>query len=525
LGNEVTEPIQTERAPASKAGEVSRRWLRGDGLASPGPPGIPCDAEISPVWEVVPGVDGVREPSGYSVSVRRDAVLRRTLALADVVAAYLALLFAVFVDGATAHLRPTDALLAPLIVLVSKAIGLYDRDQHRLRKTTIDEMPSILHLSVFYALTVWLAEALLFHGWLSRPQVFGLAVATFAFTTAGRRLVRTIALAVTPPERCIVLGGSADAERTASKLESSPGVNATVIGRVALRDDDRNHPPRGSGTLGDVRSLARVISEHGVERVIIVPASHDQEEILHAIRLVKALGVKVSVLPRLLEVVGSSSTFDEVDGMTLLGVRQYGLSQSSAFLKRIMDIVAATIGLALLAPLLLLLAIAVKLGSSGPVFFRQPRIGRRGEPFNMLKFRSMVRNADEIKSQLRERNEAGGGLFKISDDPRITRVGRFLRRSSLDELPQLLNVLNGNMSLVGPRPLVPDEDALIEGWERWRLAVKPGMTGLWQIFGSARIPMNEMVKIDYLYGANWSIWLDVKILLRTVPYVLHRRGL
>jgi lipopolysaccharide/colanic/teichoic acid biosynthesis glycosyltransferase len=142
----------------------------------------------------------------------------------------------------------------------------------------------------------------------------------------------------------------------------------------------------------------------------------------------------------------------------------------------------------------------------------------------MLKFRSMVADAEHLKDELRDRNETEG-LFKIEDDPRITWVGRFLRRTSLDELPQLFNVLKGDMSLVGPRPLVPDEDAKIEGWERRRLAVKPGMTGLWQIFGSARIPMNEMVKIDYLYGANWSLWLDVKILFRTVPFVLARRGL
>jgi lipopolysaccharide/colanic/teichoic acid biosynthesis glycosyltransferase len=171
------------------------------------------------------------------------------------------------------------------------------------------------------------------------------------------------------------------------------------------------------------------------------------------------------------------------------------------------------------------LAALIKLDSSGPVFFRQPRIGRGGSSFGMIKFRSMVPNADEIKASLRGQNEADGGLFKISDDPRITRLGRLLRRTSLDELPQLINVITGDMSLVGPRPLVPDEDALIEGWRRRRLAVKPGMTGLWQIFGSSRIPMNEMVKIDYVYGANWSIWLDLKVLLRTIPYVLRRRGL
>jgi lipopolysaccharide/colanic/teichoic acid biosynthesis glycosyltransferase len=182
-----------------------------------------------------------------------------------------------------------------------------------------------------------------------------------------------------------------------------------------------------------------------------------------------------------------------------------------------MDSVGAAILLVLLAPLLAGLAIAIKLDSRGPVFFRQTRIGRRGELFSMMKFRSMVANADQIKADLRARNEAEGGLFKISDDPRITRMGRFMRQSSLDELPQLLNVLAGSMSLVGPRPLVADEDALIEGWQRQRLSVRPGMTGLWQIFGSSRIPLNDMVKIDYLYAANWSTWLDLKILLRTIP--------
>jgi lipopolysaccharide/colanic/teichoic acid biosynthesis glycosyltransferase len=133
-------------------------------------------------------------------------------------------------------------------------------------------------------------------------------------------------------------------------------------------------------------------------------------------------------------------------------------------------------------------------------------------------------DAEAQKAALRVHNEAEGGLFKIDSDPRITRVGKLLRTTSLDELPQILNVLKGDMSLVGPRPLVPDEDALIEGWQRRRLAVKPGMTGLWQIFGSSRIPMHEMVKIDYIYGANWSLWLDLQIMLRTIPYVLSRRG-
>ena len=143
----------------------------------------------------------------------------------------------------------------------------------------------------------------------------------------------------------------------------------------------------------------------------------------------------------------------------------------------------------------------------------------------MFKFRTMVDGADAQKATLSDQNEADGGLFKIKDDPRITRVGRFLRRTSLDELAQLGNVLRGEMSLVGPRPLVLDEDRMIEGWQRSRLELPPGMTGPWQVFGSARIPLDEMVKIDYLYGANWSLWLDIKTLLRTVPFVVGGRGL
>jgi lipopolysaccharide/colanic/teichoic acid biosynthesis glycosyltransferase len=169
------------------------------------------------------------------------------------------------------------------------------------------------------------------------------------------------------------------------------------------------------------------------------------------------------------------------------------------------------------------IAIAIKLDSSGPVFFEQIRVGRNGGRFAILKFRSMVRRADELKPTMLHLNEAEG-LFKIAEDPRVTRVGRLLRRSALDELPQLLNVWRGDMSLVGPRPLVVDEDAKIRGLDRSRLSLTPGMTGHWQVLGSSRIPLQEMVAIDYLYVAHWSLWNDVKLLLRTVPLVLSRRG-
>jgi exopolysaccharide biosynthesis polyprenyl glycosylphosphotransferase len=479
----------------------------------------------SALWEVVHSDDPVTEGGNDRTVLRRDALFRRSLALVDTVAATVALVVGIYgFSQGVAHLRPAAVLLLPFIVIVSKAAGLYDRDQHLLRKTTIDDTPAVLNVSVLFAMTVWLGENYFVSGVLNRGEVFGVALATFVFTMIGRTLARALVLANTPAERCVVLGNAGSAERIADKINSAPSVNAMVLGRVALDDGQCMDFPDGPSLLGHSEALPEVLVEHSVERVVIAPDGHDQEQILHLIRLIKALGVKVSVLPRLLEVVGSSSTFDELDGITLLGVRRYGLTHSSQVLKRGMDLVGAGLGVLMMAPLLLALAIAVKLDSRGPIFFRQRRIGSAGEEFDMLKFRSMVSDAEDMKDDLRHRNEADG-LFKIEDDPRITRVGRFLRRTSLDELPQLFTVLKGDMSLVGPRPLVPDEDAMIEGWQRRRLAVKPGMTGLWQIFGSSRIPMHEMVKIDYLYGANWSLWLDLKILFRTVPHVVGRRGL
>jgi exopolysaccharide biosynthesis polyprenyl glycosylphosphotransferase len=457
--------------------------------------------------------------AGFGALRRRDARLRRSLAAADVLAGFVALAAAVFlVPGGAVGVRPAALLAAPVIVLLSKALGLYDRDEHKLCKTTVDEVPSLLHLAVISALVVWVAQAVMVDGELARAQVFALAAASLGLTTLGRTAARSLVLALNEPERCLMVGSASATKRTVDKLACSSRVKAGIVGRVPITREPAS--PSAGGSL-----LPALIDQLAVQRVIIAPDGHDEEAILHCVRIVKALGVKVSVVPRLLEVVGTSAVYDEIEGTTLLGLRQYGLSQSSEILKRFMDIVVAAIGLVVLSPLLIVIAIAICLDSRGWPLFAQARIGRHGVLFSMLKFRSMVDGADALKDQYRHLNEVEGGLFKIGADPRVTRVGGVLRRTSLDELPQLLNVLCGNMSLVGPRPLVHDEDVLIEGWQRRRLAFKPGMTGLWQIFGSARIPLPEMVKIDYLYGANWSIWLDLKILLRTVPHVLGRRGL
>ena len=458
----------------------------------------------------------IREGQRSRISLDRDAINRRLLAVADAAAAGLALNLAILATGGT----PTYAVVAaaPLMVLVSKALGLYDRDEHVIRKTTLDEAPRLANVVTAFTLLVWLLEDTFVDGALTKTTVCllwgGLICSLLAFRVAARVVARTVA----PPERCLALGSTEEAHAVAEKFDVRSPDAARLIGRVSLSGDD------GGEALGPIDDLQHIIRRERIDRVIICPTVENSGQMLDTIRLVKGLGVKVSLMPRLLEVVGSSVEFDDFGGMTLLGLRRYELTKSSAFLKRSLDVAAAGTGLFVLAPFFALVALAIKLTSPGPVFFRQTRIGRGGTRFEMLKFRTMYDGADRRKAALRELNEAVG-LFKIADDPRVTRVGRLLRRTSLDELPQLVNVLRGEMSLVGPRPLIGEEDASIQGWRRRRLDVTPGMTGAWQVLGSSRVPVHEMVTIDYLYRANWSLWLDVRILLRTIPHVLGRKGM
>ena len=258
-------------------------------------------------------------------------------------------------------------------------------------------------------------------------------------------------------------------------------------------------------------------------RVILASASWPAEHLLHAVAGLMSSGIKVSVLPSTARLASLSYEVDQLPGMALLGMKRFGISRSSQLMKRGFDLVVSATALILLAPLMIAIAIAIKADTPGPAIYRTRRIGRGGREFEMLKFRSMDSGAHQRREELRHLNEADG-LFKIPDDPRITRVGRVIRRRALDELPQLTNVLRGQMSLVGPRPLLPAEDAQIEGGFRRRLNVSPGITGSWQILGSWRIPVDDMVVLDYLYTANWSLWTDLKLLARTVPFVARGRS-
>jgi exopolysaccharide biosynthesis polyprenyl glycosylphosphotransferase len=455
--------------------------------------------------------------------MRRDALFRRLLVVADVGAIVGAFVLMMVFSHRVVALSWAGLVGLPVVVVGAKLTGLYDRDETLLRKTTLDEAPKLLQLATLSTLVAWLSGGLIVEGQLDRHEALFLWLALAGLLILARTIARFLALALAPAERCLFIGDELSAETIRSKLTGHGGVKAQVVAHLDL---DKVAPwstdTFSERRLAEIRDLARTLDVH---RAIIAPRSVDAGEMLNLVRTLKAVGVRVSVLPRLLEVVGSSVEFDDLHGVTVMGVRRFDLTRSSAAFKRAFDLLGASLGLLAVSPLLFVIAVAIKLDSRGPVFFRQLRVGRHGQRFFMLKFRTMVPDAEALKDGLRDRNEAKDGLFKIAEDPRVTRVGRLLRRSALDELPQLLNIVRGEMSLVGPRPLVIDEDQRVEGWHRRRLELMPGMTGPWQILGPSRVPLREMVAIDYLYVANWSLWTDIKIILRTIPHVLGRHGL
>jgi exopolysaccharide biosynthesis polyprenyl glycosylphosphotransferase len=455
--------------------------------------------------------------------MRRDALFRRLLVVADVVAIVGAFLLTVGLSRRSVGLTWAAVAGVPILVVCAKLTGLYDRDETLLRKTTLDEAPKLFQLATLCALVAWLTGGLITHRPLDRHEALFLWLALAGGLLLARAVSRGVALRIAPSERCLFIGDEVSGETIRSKLSGHGGVKAEVVAHLDLdKVGAWSTDSFSEARLAEIRDLTRTLDVH---RAIIAPRSVDGGEMLNLVRTLKAVGVRVSVLPRLLEVVGSSVEFDDLHGVTVMGVRRFELTRSSALFKRVFDLLGALVGLLAVSPLLVVIAVAIKLDSRGPVFFRQQRVGRHGQRFRMLKFRTMVPDAEALKDSLRDRNEAKEGLFKIAADPRITRVGRLLRASALDELPQLWNIVAGEMSLVGPRPLVLDEDQRIEGWHRRRLELMPGMTGPWQILGPSRVPLKEMVAIDYLYVANWSLWTDIKILLRTVPHVLGRHGL
>jgi exopolysaccharide biosynthesis polyprenyl glycosylphosphotransferase len=326
-------------------------------------------------------------------------------------------------------------------------------------------------------------------------------------------------------QNTIIVGADDAGQLIARKLALHPEYGLRLLGFVDAGEDEISARLQdGLPLLGDIDELEEIVRVLGVRRVVLAFTEHDRSDLVDLIRMLARRGVQLDILPRFFEALDSGVDVHDLEGIPVLGLRPPRFGRASLLLKRTIDLAGSVILLGLLAPVFALVALAIKLDSSGPVFFRQVRIGGRGRPFVIWKFRTMIVDADERKAEVAHLNKhrLDPRMFKIDGDPRVTRVGRWLRRRSLDELPQLFNVLSGEMSLVGPRPLIPEEHRWVDGWATSRLDLRPGMTGLWQVLGNDSIEFDDMVKLDYRYIASWSLGRDIGLILRTVPFLFSR---
>jgi exopolysaccharide biosynthesis polyprenyl glycosylphosphotransferase len=477
-----------------------------------------------------------QEPIAVARPVRhRGWLVRRLLLLADLtglVAAFALaeLLFAVLTPGAGS---PGAELITfvgtlPGWIVVARIYGLYAQDDRRTNHTTVDEVADVFHM---VTVTTWLVFAFAWVTDVAHPAVpklllfWIIAVSLVPVLRAVARAVARSTVAFT--QNAIIVGAGDVGQTVAEKLLRHPEYGINIIGFVDSEPKEQRPTLRHLTILGPPERLPELIPSFDVERVIVAFSRDPHERVLTLIRSLKDLFVQIDIVPRYFELMGAGIGLSAVEGVPLLGLPPRGLGLSARLLKRSMDVaVSATLLLALI-PLWLLVAILIKLDTPGPVFFRQRRVGAGGNEFSIVKFRTMVADAEDCKDLVAHMNKHAAvdpRMFKIPDDPRTTRVGHMLRRLSLDELPQLVNVLRGEMSLVGPRPLIPSEDRCVADWGRSRLDLKPGMTGLWQVLGRSEISFEEMVRLDYLYVTNWSLWHDLRLLCRTAPALLRARG-
>jgi exopolysaccharide biosynthesis polyprenyl glycosylphosphotransferase len=466
----------------------------------------------------------------------RGWLMRRLLLAVDVVGLTTAFVLALAVAPATTGPDRVEmwseialfVLSLPFWVVLARLHSLYDRDEERSDHSTVDDI-----FGVFQVVTIgtWSFLAVTHLAGLPHPTVQRLVV----FWLTAVMLVPLLRAAVRVVARrhpayvqnVIIVGSDQVARLLESKMRHHPEYRLRVVGFV---DRDGGASCNGAGKLeliGTTENLPELVRAHGAHRVVIAFSGDSHEQTLEVVRGLQDTNVQIDIVPRMFEVLGTNAQLHTIEGMPLVGLPTPRLSDSSRFLKRSLDLLGAIAGLILLAPLFAVAAVCIKLDSRGPVFFRQVRMGAGERVFRVFKFRTMVNDADARKGEVAHLNMHENDdprMFKVPNDPRVTRVGAFLRRSRIDELPQLLNVIRGEMSLVGPRPLILDEDQYVERWARRRLQLKPGMTGLWQVLGASDIPFDEMTKLDYLYVTNWSLREDLRLILLTLPALARARA-
>jgi exopolysaccharide biosynthesis polyprenyl glycosylphosphotransferase len=420
---------------------------------------------------------------------------------------------------------PFAVVLTALLLIVFRSEGVYDQRRNTSLFDTLYTLGSGATTGIVVAMAGTLAYPPLTYSRLIFLYAGFLIVVFLSFsrivltTVSARMRARGVGI-----DRVLIIGAGEVGRTVMRTIVARPELGYRIVG---LLDDN---PEKGETDIGPFRALGGldklplVLSNECITEVIIALPWSYHRKILSLIAQCERARVRVRLVPDIFQLTLSRVDVDDLGGIPLIGVKPVTIRGASLAIKRAMDLVLGGLSLIAGLPLMGAIALAIRLDSPGPAVFKQTRIGKGGKEFMCYKFRSMREGAEAEQENLQSLNEASGPLFKIKQDPRTTRVGRFLRRTSLDELPQIYNVLRGEMSLVGPRPPLPSEVAQYQEWHKQRLEAPPGMTGLWQVSGRSQLSFDEMCLLDIFYIENYSPMLDLRIMLRTLPAVLSRQG-
>jgi exopolysaccharide biosynthesis polyprenyl glycosylphosphotransferase len=420
---------------------------------------------------------------------------------------------------------PMAALLTVMLILTNRHEGAYDlrrnrslsRDLYGVLSATTTAIMLLVVLVFFYRRLSYSRMIFVYAGILIIAFLALARIARHAILTRMRQSGHGV-------DRVLIIGSGEVGRAVMRNTIAQPELGYRVIGFL---DDDPAKSSTDIGpikALGPVENISQIVTEKAIDVVMITLPWQYHRKIIRLVGEAEQAGVRAAVVPDLFQLSLGGIQIEEINGIPLISVKQTTLTGMNQVIKRAFDLMITVPTVVLLAPIWPLVALAIRLDSPGPILFRQIRVGRHGKTFTFYKFRSMCADAEAELEKLRALNEASGPLFKIKDDPRQTRVGRFIRRTSLDELPQFFNVLRGDMSLVGPRPGLPSEVEKYQNWHRRRLEVQPGLSGLWQVRGRSDLTFDEMVMLDIYYGENWSLLTDVQILMRTIPQILFGDG-
>lgn len=420
---------------------------------------------------------------------------------------------------------PFVAIFTFLLILVYRQQGVY-----RLRRqiSWFDEFYSIVNGTATGSIITIVFIFLSRPGFYSRVIVIYAGLLSVTILGVSRLfkviLLRRLRRHGVGTERVLVVGAGEIARTVMRTVVANPEYGFNILGFL---DDN---PAKGETdigrfkALGSIDNLEDVLQEEKIDEVIITLPWQYHRKIISIMARCERNNVRSRIVPDLFQMTLSRMHIEEIAGVPMIGVKEVGINGLNQFVKRSIDVSLSALALLLGAPLMALVALMIKMESPGPVLFKQERVGKNGHRFTLYKFRSMMEGAEHQKEALQALNEADGPLFKIKDDPRMTRVGKLLRRLSLDELPQFYNILRGEMSLIGPRPPLPAEVEQYQEWHKRRLDISPGLTGLWQVSGRSELTFDEMALLDIYYIENWSLGLDTKILWRTIPRVLFGNG-